>query len=136
MDEIRVKTDEQLQVKDITGKVKDKVKELEDGLVTLYVPHTTAAVTIQEGDRDLWNDILDTYKKLVPLKDDYKHNAKYSEMSGEQNAHAHILSSMIKPSVNIPIEGSKMELGTWQKILFIELDGGRSRKVKIKYIEG
>ncbi len=136
MEEIRVKTKKQLEVKDLTEKVKSKIGDIEEGLLTLFVPHTTAAVTIQEGDEELWEDMLETYKRLVPLKRDYKHNAKYSGMSGEQNAHAHILSSMIKPSVHIPIERGKMALGTWQKILFLELDGGRSRKVKLHLIEG
>ncbi len=135
MEEIRIKTNKQLEVKDLTGKVKGKIDDIEEGLLTLYVPHTTAAVTIQEGDEELWEDMLETYKRLVPLKRDYKHNAKYSGMSGEQNAHAHILSSMIKPSVHIPIEKGKMALGSWQKILFLELDGGRSRKVKLHVIE-
>ncbi len=132
MEEMKVKTSRQLEVKDLTEKVKGKIDHIEEGLLTLFVPHTTAAVTIQEGDEELWEDMLETYKRLVPLKRDYKHNAKYSGMSGEQNAHAHILSSLIKPSVHIPIEKGKMALGTWQKILFIELDGGRNRKVLLQ----
>lgn len=79
---------------------------------------------------------LEHIKKLVPLKGDYKHNAKYSSTSGEQNAHAHILSSLIKPSVHVPIENGKPALGTWQSILFIELDGARNRKVKMKVVSG
>ncbi|MFP3872258.1 MAG: secondary thiamine-phosphate synthase enzyme YjbQ [Candidatus Natronoplasma sp.] len=135
MEEIEVRTKKHLQVVDITSELEKKVEGVEQGLLTLYVPHTTAAVTIQEGDKALWEDLLKTYRKLVPLEDDYEHNAQYSGMSGEQNAHAHILSSLIKPFVSVPIERGKMALGTWQRILFIELDGGRNRKVKIQLLK-
>lgn len=134
MERIRVRTEKELQVLDITHEIEDAIDGVQDGVITAYVPHTTAAITIQEPDKHLWTDLLDTYKKLVPLKGKYRHNAKYSGMSGEQNAHAHILSSMIKPSVQIPIEDGILALGTWQSVLFIELDGGRERKVMVQAI--
>ena len=133
MKEISVKSKKQLQLIDITDKVKNSF-DIEDGFVSVFVPHTTAAVTVQEPDRDLWKDLLNTYRRLVPLERDYKHNVKYSGTSGEQNAHAHILSSLVKPSVEIPVEKGKPILGTWQSILFVELDGPRNRKVKIKSV--
>ncbi|MEF8874979.1 MAG: secondary thiamine-phosphate synthase enzyme YjbQ [Candidatus Thermoplasmatota archaeon] len=136
MKEIDVRTDRQLEVQDITSKVRRCVEDVEEGVVTAYVLHTTAALTIQEDDRELWEDLLNTYKRLVPLKGDYEHNAKYSKRSGEQNAHAHILASLIQPSVHIPIEDGELGLGTWQKILFVELDGGRHRKVMVKVLSG
>lgn len=136
MKEIDVRTDKRFQIKDITSKIRRCIEDLDmkEGLLTAYVVHTTAAVTIQEDDLELWEDILNTYKKLVPLKDEYEHNAKYPERSEEQNAHAHILSSLIQPSIHIPIEDGEMALGTWQNILFIELDGGRHRKVKVQIL--
>lgn len=133
MKEISVKSEKQLQIIDITDKVKDSI-DIEDGFVDVFVPHTTAAITVQEPDRDLWKDLLNTYRRLVPLEGDYEHNAKYSSTSSERNAHAHILSSLIKPSVEIPVEKGKPILGTWQSILFVELDGPRNRKVKIKSV--
>jgi len=135
MKKIDVRTDRQFQIVDITSKVKRCIDDIEEGLVTVYSLHTTAAVTIQEDDPELWEDMLDTYKRLVPLKNDYEHNAKHPERSGEQNAHAHILNSLIQPSVHIPIEDGEMALGTWQQILFVELDGGRNRKVMIQVME-
>lgn len=134
MEEITIQTKKRLQVIDITDQVKETVEDLKEGFLVAFVPHTTAAITIQEPDRELWEDLLSTYKKLVPIKGEYKHNAKYSGMSGEQNAHAHILSSLIKPFVYLPIVNGKLALGTWQSILFIELDGGRTRKVKIQAV--
>lgn len=134
MQELTIHTTQQLQVIDITDQIKNTLGGLTNGLLTVYVPHTTAAITIQEPDKELWEDLLTTYKKLVPLKANYKHNAKYSGMSGEQNAHAHILASLIKPSIHIPIENGEIALGTWQNILFIELDGGRHRNIRIQTI--
>lgn len=134
MKKVDVRTDRQFQVLDITSKIKRCIEDVDEGLLTVFSLHTTAAVTIQENDRELWEDLLDTYKKLVPLKNDYEHNAKYPGRSGEQNAHAHILASLIQPSVHIPIEDGELGLGTWQKILFIELDGGRHRKVMVKVL--
>lgn len=134
MKELSIQTQQQLQVLDITDMIEEVAEKVTNGFIVAFVPHTTAAITIQEPDRDLWEDMLSTFKKLVPLKANYKHNAKYSGMSGEQNAHAHILSSLIKPSVHIPVENGELALGTWQSILFIELDGGRRRKVKIQTV--
>ncbi len=134
MKKIDVRTDRQFQVLDITSKIKRCIEDVDEGLLTVFSLHTTAVVTIQENDRELWEDLLNTYKRLVPLKNDYEHNAKHPERSGEQNAHAHILASLIQPSVHIPIEDGELGLGTWQKILFVELDGGRHRKVMVKVL--
>jgi len=134
MEEITVKTKEHLEVLDITSKVESGIKGFRDGLLMVYIPHTTAAVTIQEPDEELWKDLLDTYRELVPIRGDYAHNKKYSGMSGEQNAHAHILSGIIKPFILVPVENGQLSLGNWQSILFIELDGPRNRKVRLKFI--
>ncbi len=133
--DIEVRTEKQLQVVDITKEVGKHLVDVDEGSLTLFVPHTTAALTIQEADEELWDDMLEIYKRLVPLKNNYKHNAKYGDMTAEQNAHAHILSSLIKPSVHIPVKDGKMVLGTWQRVLFIELDGGRARKVMMYILE-
>ncbi|NIQ05166.1 MAG: YjbQ family protein [Candidatus Korarchaeota archaeon] len=131
MKEIKVTTKEKLQILDITEEIEETISGVNEGVVVAYVPHTTAAITIQEHDTELWEDLLNAYQKLVPIKGNYKHNAKYSGMPSEQNAHSHILSSMIKPFILIPVVNDQLQLGTWQKILFIELDGGRHRTVKL-----
>ncbi len=132
-EKIRVETKNKLEVLDITEEIKRVVSKskVTHGLVVLWTPHTTAAVTINESDSDLWIDILETYKKLVPTSGSYRHNLKYQGIPSEQNAHAHILNSLIKPYLVIPLVNGKMTLGTWQSILFIELDGGRRREVVI-----
>ena len=130
----QVSATRRLEVVDLTSKVSDVVREsgLENGIVIVYLPHATAAVAINEHDGDLWEDIMASLSRLVPIHGDYRHNAKYAGWSKEQNAHAHIINCMLKPDVTIPLRGGEMTLGTWQSILLIELDGPRTRKIIVQ----
>jgi len=132
--DLRVSTRKRIEILDITGEVQRIVEEsgIKNGLVNLWVPHSTAAIAVNEHDTDLWEDIINILQKLAPLRGDYRHNAKYRWSAGEQNAHAHILNCLIKPGVSIPLENGSMHLGTWQSILFIEMDGSRSRRVHVQ----
>jgi len=132
--EVSLSTQKRIEVLEITDQVRKIVEEsgVENGLVILWVPHTTAAIAVNEHDTDLWEDILAAFERLVPVKSDYRHNAKYGWSPGEQNAHAHILNCLIKPNVTIPVREGRMQLGTWQSILFIEMDGSRTRTVYVQ----
>ena len=132
--EFPVRTSQRLEIIDITDEVSRAVKEtrVTDGLVAIWTPHTTAAVTVNENDPDLWKDILELYVKIAPIEDEYRHNRKYAGLSKEQNAHAHILSSLIKPGLTVPISNGVPILGMWQRFLFDELDGPRSRKIFVQ----
>jgi len=132
--DVRISTRKRIEILDITGEVHQIVTKsgIKNGLVNLWVPHSTATIAINEHDTDLWEDIMNLLQKIVPLKGDYRHNAKYGWSIGEQNAHAHILNCLIKPGVSIPLENGRMLLGTWQSILFIEMDGSRSRRVHVQ----
>jgi len=124
---INVKTSSRTEFIDITSDVKQFVNEsgIKDGVCYVYIPHTTAGVTINEGaDPAVVKDILSTLNKLIPQ------NAGYLHMEG--NSDAHIKTSLMGPSQAILIEGGKLLLGTWQAIFFCEFDGARSRKVLIK----
>jgi len=112
---------------DITLKLKELVSTsgIKTGTCLIYVPHTTAAVTINENaDPYVQADIISTLKKIVPDSWPYKHL--------EGNSPAHIKASLIGSSVAIIIEGGDLVLGTWQGIFFCEFDGPRSRKVYVK----
>ena len=112
---------------DITLKLKELVSTsgIKTGTCLIYVPHTTAAVTINENaDPSVQADIISTLKKIVPDSWPYKHL--------EGNSPAHIKASLIGSSVAIIIEGGDLVLGTWQGIFFCEFDGPRSRKVYVK----
>ncbi|MFW5871360.1 MAG: secondary thiamine-phosphate synthase enzyme YjbQ [Verrucomicrobiota bacterium] len=95
---------------------------IKNGTVSVYVPHTTAGVTINENaDPDVMRDINETLERLVPWNDGYRHS--------EGNAAAHVKSSLMGSSARIPVENGQLQLGTWQGIYFCEFDGPRSRRV-------
>jgi len=129
--EMSVKTSSRVELIDITHLVEKVASEgkVKSGLCTVYVPHTTAAVTINENaDPSVRSDIIKELNKIIPFDDNYSHL--------EGNAAAHIKASIIGSSETILIEGGSLVLGTWQGIFFCEFDGPRSRKVLIKVIEG
>lgn len=124
-----IRTDKDQQFIEITSEVKRLVKGVERGLAVVYVPHTTAAVTINEnGDPDVVRDILVNLNRVFPVQGDYHHY--------EGNSHAHIKTSLLGSSCTIPIENGELQLGTWQGIYFCEFDGPRRRKVQIRIMEG
>jgi len=126
---IDVRTSSREEFVDITAKIKQVISEsgISSGICTLYVPHTTAAVTINEGaDPSVKRDMLVYLNKLVPERGDYRHM--------EGNSDAHIKTSFMGSSEIVIIENGKPLLGTWQSIYFCEFDGPRSRQIHIKVI--
>lgn len=129
--ELRVKTSSRVELIDITPLVEKVISEakIKSGLCTVYVPHTTAGVTINENaDPSVKSDIVAELNKVIPFDDNYSHL--------EGNAAAHIKSSIIGSSETLLVDGESLVLGTWQGIYFCEFDGPRSRKVIVKLIEG
>jgi len=129
--EISVKTSSRVELIDITHLVEKVISEsrIKSGLCTIYVPHTTAAVTINENaDPSVRRDIIAELNKVIPFDDNYSHL--------EGNAAAHIKASIIGPSETILVNGGSLVLGTWQGIYFCEFDGPRNRKVIMKITEG
>lgn len=128
---IPVESSRHTQMIDITAKVREAVEEsgVKSGICMVFVPHTTAAVTINENaDPDVVRDFTMEIGKVVPWEDGYHHF--------EGNSAAHLKSSMIGFSEHIIIEDGQLQLGVWQGIYFCEYDGPRSRSVLIKIIEG
>ncbi|MEM2183020.1 MAG: secondary thiamine-phosphate synthase enzyme YjbQ [Candidatus Bathyarchaeia archaeon] len=134
--EFSIQSGKKMEIINVTGRVNEVVERsgVRNGLINIWAPHTTATITVNENDPDLWEDIIATIERLVPIKGNYRHNAKYGWIPSEQNAHAHILSSLIKPCVTIPLKDGRMLLGTWQSILFIEMDGPQMRTVQVHVI--
>ncbi len=127
MREIRVSTSSHTELVDITTDVQRAVSEsgVQDGICHIYVPHTTAGVTINENaDPSVREDILMELNRVIPLQDNYKHL--------EGNSAAHIKASIVGSSETIPVERGRLVLGTWQGIFFCEFDGPRSRRVLTK----
>jgi secondary thiamine-phosphate synthase enzyme len=129
MREINVVTKKRIDMVDITDEVQKIVtdEKIKDGMAFIYVPHTTAGVTINEGaDPSVQRDIIETLTKIIPESGDYHHI--------EGNSDAHIKASLIGSSINVIIENTKLILGTWQHIFFFEGDGPRNRKVYVNII--
>ena len=125
-----VRTNTHTEMQDITAQVQRAVTEsgVSDGLCTVFIPHTTAAVTINENaDPDVVRDFKMEINKIVPWEDGYHHM--------EGNSAAHLKSSMIGFSEQIIVENGRLLLGTWQGIYFCEFDGPRTRKVFVRVSE-
>jgi len=125
----QVRTSTQTEFIDITHSVQEAVEKtgVEEGICVIFIPHTTAAVTINENaDPSVVQDIVMELNKMVPFKDQYHHM--------EGNSPAHIKASLVGCSEMVIVESGKLVLGTWQGIFFCEFDGPRNRKVHVKVI--
>jgi secondary thiamine-phosphate synthase enzyme len=128
---VTVKTDGKQVFVDITAQVRIVVREsgVKSGTCRVFVPHTTAAVTLNENaDPDVRHDILSCLEKLVPSTGAYRH--------AEGNAHAHIKAGLVGSSVVVFVEAGQLVLGTWQSVFLCEFDGPRTRNVMIRVSEG
>jgi len=127
--QVEVPTRARTQFLDITGIVASEVAKsgVNTGICYIYVPHTTAGLTINENaDPDVARDILAGLARLVPATGDYRHS--------EGNSDAHIKASLVGFTVNVPVIDGRLALGTWQGIYFCEFDGPRHRHVLVGFI--
>ena len=129
MQEILLRTDRRTQLVDITKQVQEAVGETNGAAAALvYVPHTTAGVTINEGaDPAVAQDLEAALEKVVDDAWDWKH----VEDPDGPNAPSHIRASLMSPQILVPLDGGKLALGKWQGIFFCEFDGPRERKVYV-----
>jgi secondary thiamine-phosphate synthase enzyme len=127
--EIRVKTERRTQLVDITRQVQEAIASANGAAAALvYVPHTTAAITINEGaDPAVAQDLEAALEKVVDDGWDWKH----VEDPDGPKAPSHIRASLISPHILVPLDGGKLALGQWQGIFFCEFDGPRERKVYV-----
>ena len=131
MKSITLRTHRRCEFVDITGDVQKAIQEcgLENGLAMVFVPHTTAGVTINENaDPSVVADLLENLERLVPQHGNYRHS--------EGNSDAHCKASLVGSSVSVAVQTGKLVLGTWQGIYFCEFDGPRSRKFQVLVLPG
>ena len=130
MQTLTVRSSAREEMVDITAEVTAAVRGVSgSGLCQVFVPHTTAGVTVNENaDPSVVRDILGKLARLVPQEEDYLH--------GEGNSDAHIKASFFGSSVTVPVESGRLMLGTWQGIYLCEFDGPRSRTVHIQVLTG
>ena len=128
MQKFQVHTSERTHFLEISGEVQEQVSNanLQDGLVTVFVPHTTAGITINEhADPDVVHDMKDVLDRMVPWEGGYRH--------AEGNTAAHVKASMMGSSAQVLVVDGRLQLGTWQGIFFCEFDGPRSRTVWLHF---
>lgn len=128
---LQVHSQSRTELIDITTRVQQAVQQADigQGLCLLYVPHTTAGITINESaDPSVKRDILMVLNDIVPWQADYKHL--------EGNSPAHVKSTLVGSSVHIAVENSRLVLGTWQGIFFCEFDGPRRRNLHLRLLQG
>lgn len=130
MQTLSVKTDRRTQLVDVTAQVQKAVSasDVADGICYLYVPHTTAAITINEcADPDVARDVEGALDRLIPVTGPYRHS--------EGNSDSHVKAILVGASQTIFVQGGKLALGRWQGIFFCEFDGPRNRKVHVKVVK-
>jgi secondary thiamine-phosphate synthase enzyme len=128
MRELHITSQRRSEFIDITDNIQTLVRDehIQDGYVIVYVPHTTAGITINEGaDPNVQHDLLTTLERLVP------ENGRYTHAEG--NSDAHIKASLLGSSITVLVKNNKLMLGTWQHIFFYEGDGPRKRTVYIDF---
>ena len=131
MKNVSLRTRKRCEFIDITGKVQEVVSECgrADGAVMVFVPHTTAGITINENaDPSVVEDLLNSLGELIPENGSYRHS--------EGNSDAHCKASLMGSSVLVPVKSGELVLGTWQGIYFCELDGPRSRQFQVSILAG
>lgn len=129
--QLSIRTTRRSEMVNITAQVGEAIRQqgFRSGICYLFVPHTTAAVTVNEGaDPAVSRDIMVGLDSLVPRSGDYVHQ--------EGNSAAHIKASLVGLDVAVPVEGGQLQLGTWQAIFFCEFDGPRERRIWVKLIGG
>jgi secondary thiamine-phosphate synthase enzyme len=130
MNEFSVRSKQRSQFVEITSEVQRIVTgaKVNEGVCIVYVPHTTAGITINENaDPDVAHDVIVALEKIVPWDSpDYRH--------GERNSAAHVKAALLGTSVHVPIKRGKLQFGTWQGIFLCEFDGPRTRKVWVQLV--
>lgn len=124
MQEFEITTDSRLETVDITAAVEDAVPADATGTTTVYVQHTTAAVTVNEAESRLLSDFENALSALVA-------DSGWEHDTLDGNADSHIRAMLVGPSETIPVEDGSLQLGTWQSVLLVECDGPRTRTVQV-----
>ncbi|MEA1998283.1 MAG: secondary thiamine-phosphate synthase enzyme YjbQ [Euryarchaeota archaeon] len=131
--ELHFDTQGEVEIIDITEKVNGKlrVSEIEDGIVTVFVPGATGAITTIEYEPGLLQDLPTALERLFPKGMRYEHEYRWHDGNG----HSHVRASFLGPSLTVPFRAKKLMLGTWQQVIFIELDNKRrSRRIILQII--
>lgn len=124
---IKIKTEQNKQVLDITNLIDREVKGIAEGVIITFSLHTTAALTTADLDPGTDQDMMDAFREMVPkLAYRHPHNPEHTP--------DHILSAIIGTSLTIPVKDGKLYLGSWQRVVLVELDGPREREIVVQTV--
>jgi secondary thiamine-phosphate synthase enzyme len=125
--QLKIETSKRVELVDITSQVQEEVRKsgIPEGVCVVSTWHTTAGIIINENESGLREDIVELLNKLAPASAGYRHDCI------DNNADSHLRAVLLGASETLPVSGGKLELGTWQRIFFAEMDGPRNRKVNI-----
>ena len=129
-EEVRIKTAREGDIVDITNLVENVVKRsgISDGMVHVFAIGSTAAISTMEYEPGLKQDLPEILERIAPKNIEYKHHLRW----GDYNGHSHIRATILGPSLTVPIKDGRLILGTWQQIIFIELDvRARDRRIMV-----
>jgi secondary thiamine-phosphate synthase enzyme len=128
--ELSIQTTKHSELVDVTSKILEKIPEGLSGLCVIYIPHTTSAITINEGaDPSVKHDVLEQLSQLIPWNQSFFQHR-------EGNSAAHIKSILVGNSVTVIVQNGELQLGTWERIFFCEFDGPRRRTVWLQFMDG
>ena len=130
---IQLRTQGNGHVLDITEQVRREVTQsrLQDGIVTLFTPSSTSALTTLEYESGAIYDLQHLFDRMIPPDADYRHNLRW----GDGNGHSHLRSALLGPSLTVPFVKQQLTLGTWQQIIFVDFDNrARSRSIVVQII--
>ena len=124
---LKIDTSKRTELIDITSQVQEEIRKskISEGICLISTRHTTAGIIINENEGGLKDDILDLLNKLIPAGAEYRHDRI------DNNADSHLKAVLLGTSEALPVSEGKLELGTWQRIFFAEMDGPRSRTINI-----
>jgi secondary thiamine-phosphate synthase enzyme len=130
MQTLTIKTSKRIELINITKQVETIVKAapINEGIAIIYTPHTTTGLLVNEDEPRLVADIEEAISSLIPWNASYRHNQI------DNNAPSHIVGALLSCSLTLPISGGQLSLGTWQSIFLVELDGPRSRHIKVSLL--
>jgi len=130
---VDVSSTDRFEILNVTPEVEAAIEDLgvRDGLVMVSTPHTSAALSTNEYEEKLLDDMIDKFKEIAPPDDGYYHDLDHIQAGEQPNAHAHLVSAMIKRPVFLLLRDGELNLGTWEEVMFFELCGPRDRTVDV-----
>lgn len=132
-----IESSDRFEILNVSPEIEETLEELgvTDGLVYVSTSHTSAALSTNEYEEKLLEDMIDKFKELVPPDDGYYHDRDHIAAGEQPNAHAHLISALIKRPVLLLLEDGDLDLGTWEKVMFFELCGPRERTINVTSLQ-